>query len=263
MQRLYNCQQNSMKILIIEDEQPAAKQLTKLFQKMNAEISVIDVIDSVEASVQWLKTFPSPDAIFMDIQIADGLSFDIFNKVDISCPVVFTTAFDQYAIKAFRVNAIDYLLKPIDEEELAVVLAKLKTKTQTENSQEVFQNLITQFTKPIAVYKTRFLIKQGANLNFIETLDLAYFYSEDSLTHGVTLANKKHLLELTLDELEMQLNPTEYFRINRKMLVSLKAIKKISPYFNSRLKLELSPSLIDEVLVSRERVVEFKTWLGG
>ncbi len=252
-----------MKILIIEDEQPAAKQLTKLLQRIDDSISVIEVIESVDASVKWLKTFPSPDAIFMDIQIADGLSFDIFNQVEMTCPVVFTTAFDQYAIKAFRVNAIDYLLKPIDEEELAVVLEKLKTKTQTKTSTEVFQNLLTQFSKPIAAHKTRLLIKQGANLNFIETVDIAYFFSEDSLTQFFSYANKKHLIEFTLDEMAKQLNPTEFFRINRKMIVSLKSIKKISSYFNSRLKLELNPNFDEEVLVSRERVAEFKTWLGG
>jgi len=252
-----------MKILIIEDEQPAAKQLTKLLQKIDAAMVVIDVIDSVEASVKWLQTFPSPDAIFMDIQIADGLSFDIFDSVKISCPVVFTTAFDQYAIKAFRVNAIDYLLKPMDETELLEVVQKLKTKTQPIISETVFNNFMTQFALQKLEYKTRFLIRQTAQLNFIETIEIAYFFSEDSLTQFYTIQNKKYLVEHTLDELERQLNPANFFRINRKTIVSLKAIKKISPYFNSRLKLELQPTYGEEIFVSRERVNDFKTWLGG
>jgi DNA-binding LytR/AlgR family response regulator len=252
-----------MKILIIEDEQPAAKQLTKMLQKADPSVSIIETIDSVEASVKWLNTFPSPDAIFMDIQIADGLSFAIFNEVELTCPVVFTTAFDQYAIKAFRVNALDYLLKPIDEDELNGVLNKLKIKTPPQYSIDFLQNLVPQFTKSIPDFKSRFLIKQGTTLNFVETNDIAFFFSEDGLTHFYSFHNKKHLIEQTLDELENQLNPSDYFRINRKIIVSIKAIKKINPHFNSRLKLELTPQYLTEIFVARERVADFKTWLGG
>ena len=252
-----------MKILIIEDEQPAAKQLTKMLQKANPSITIIETIDSVEASVKWLNTFPSPDAIFMDIQIADGLSFDIFNHTDINCPVVFTTAFDQYAIKAFRVNALDYLLKPIDEDELNDVINKLKQqKTTPQYNVDFLQNLSSKFTKTNE-FKSRFLIKQGTTLNFVETNDIAFFFSEDGLTHFYSIHNKKHLIEQTLDELEHQLNPSDYFRINRKIIVSIKSIKKISPHFNSRLKLELNPHYLEDIFVARERVSDFKTWLGG
>ena len=252
-----------MKILIIEDEQPAAKQLTKMLQKANPSITIIETIDSVEASVKWLNTFPSPDAIFMDIQIADGLSFDIFNHTDINCPVVFTTAFDQYAIKAFRVNALDYLLKPIDEDELNDVINKLKQQKRTpQYNADFLQNLSSKFTKTNE-FKSRFLIKQGTALNFVETNDIAFFFSEDGLTHFYSIHNKKHLIEQTLDELEHQLNPSDYFRINRKIIVSIKSIKKISPHFNSRLKLELNPHYLDDIFVARERVFDFKTWLGG
>jgi two-component system, LytTR family, response regulator LytT len=252
-----------MKILIIEDEQPAAKQLTKMLQKADPSITIIETIDSVEAAVKWLNTFPSPDAIFMDIQIADGLSFDIFNHTDITCPVVFTTAFDQYAIKAFRVNALDYLLKPIDEDELNDVILKLKLQKGTpQYNADFLQNLTAKFTKTND-FKTRFLIKQGTALNFVETTDIAYFFSEDGLTHFYSIHCKKHLIEQTLDDLEHQLNPSDYFRINRKIIVSIKSIKKISPHFNSRLKLELNPHYLEEIFVARERVSDFKTWLGG
>ena len=252
-----------MKVLIIEDEAPAAKQLTKLLTKLDPSVSVIETLDSVESATAWLRVFPMPDAVFMDIQIADGLSFDIFNQVEITCPVVFTTAFDQYAIKAFRVNALDYLLKPMDEDELGVVLEKIKQQRTPQYANDFLQNFATQFTKPIADFKSRFLIKQGTTLNFVEVKDIAFFFSEDGLTHFMTNENKKHLLEQTLDELEHQLNPKDYFRINRKIIVSIKSIKKISPHFNSRLKLELTPQYLSEIFVARERVSDFKTWLGG
>lgn len=261
-----------MKILIIEDEQPAAKQLTKMLQKADPSISIIETIDSVEASVKWLNTFPAPDAIFMDIQIADGLSFDIFNHVSITSPVVFTTAFDQYAIKAFKVNAIDYLLKPIDEEELADVLSKIREK-RMQFSNSVPPQYSTDFLKEIAQslskprdFKTRFLVKQGQNIGFIETQEIAYFFSEEGLTQFYIFQNKKYVIEHTLDELESLINPKDFFRISRKIIVSVKCIQKISPHFNGRLKLELAPNYANTeggIFVARERVSDFKTWLGG
>ncbi len=184
-----------MKVLIIEDELPAARQLTKLLTQIDSDIQVIDVIDSVQNAIIWLNTFPTPDAVFMDIQIADGLSFDIFNHVEIPCPLVFTTAFDQYAIKAFKVNAIDYLLKPIAEEELLDVIVKIRHKKSEidRNTAPSYNNTYgqnsTAFFKELAFnisqsnhYKSRFLINQGQNISFIETPDIAYFYSEDGLT---------------------------------------------------------------------------------
>jgi DNA-binding LytR/AlgR family response regulator len=251
-----------MKVLIIEDEAPAAKQLAKMLQKIDATISIVETMDSVAASVSWLQNFPTPDAIFMDIQIADGLSFDIFSQVNIGCPVVFTTAFDQYAIKAFRVNALDYLLKPMDETELQTVVEKLKTKSAPPYSIDFLQQLAAQLNSGKTAFKTRLLIKQGNQLNFVATETVAFFFSEDGLTQFYTTQGKKHLLEQSLDELEQQLNP-DGFRINRKIIVSVGAIKKIHPHFNSRLKLELQPNYAAEVLVARERVADFKTWLGG
>lgn len=250
-----------MKVLIIEDEAPAAKQLTKLLNKVDTQISVIEVLDSVEASAAWLRTFPAPEAIFMDIQIADGLSFDIFNHVKIESPVIFTTAFDQYAIKAFKVNALDYLLKPIDEYELAAAIQKIRKNTTPQYPNNFYQNFATQFLRQQTTFKTRFLIKQGNVLGFVETTEIAFFFSEDSITQCITYQNKKHIIEQTLDELENQLNPTDYFRINRKMIIHIKSIKKISPHLNSRLKLELSPNFQTEIFIARERVADFKSWL--
>ncbi len=265
-----------MKVLIIEDELPAARQLTKLLTQTDENIRVIDVIDSVQDSIKWLTTFPTPDAVFMDIQIADGLSFDIFNHVEISCPVVFTTAFDQYAIKAFKVNAIDYLLKPIDEEELLDVIVKIRQKkegtvrTATALQENIYGQNSADFFKELALnisksnnFKSRFLIKQGQSISFIETPDIAYFYSEDGLTQFCIFQNKKHIIENTLDELDTLLNPKDFFRINRKMIVNLKSIQKISSHFNGRLKLELIPSYKEDIYVARERVNDFKAWLGA
>lgn len=257
-----------MKVLIIEDELPAARQLTKLLTKAVTDIKIIDVIDSVESSVKWLNTFPSPDAIFMDIQIADGLSFDIFNHVTITCPVIFTTAFDHYAIKAFKVNAIDYLLKPIDEDELATAIHKIRTSRQDLLSSPppqyqgaIWHDLLAQI-KP-QDYKERFLIKQGQSFVSISTTEIAYFFSEDGLTQFYHFQAKKHIIEHTLDELESLLHPKSYFRINRKMILNIKAIQKISPHFNGRLKLEIHPPYAEDILVARERVNDFKAWLGG
>jgi two-component system, LytTR family, response regulator LytT len=255
-----------MKILIIEDELPAAKQLTKMLAQIDPSVSVIETIDSVKSSVKWLKTFPTPDAIFMDIQIADGLSFDIFTQVEINCPVIFTTAFDQYAIKAFKVNAIDYLLKPIDEDELSEALQKIKNKknesvTPPQYSGQFYQNLLQNITKQD--YKERFLIKTGQSFSSIETPEIAYFFSEEGLTQCLVFNSKKHIIEHPLDELERLLNPKDFFRINRKLILNIKAIQKISPHFNGRLKLELTPQYREEVFVARERVGDFKGWLGG
>jgi two-component system, LytTR family, response regulator LytT len=254
-----------MKILIIEDEQPAAQRLKKMLAQTAPSVSVIEILDSVEASVKWLQTFPAPDAIFMDIQIADGLSFDIFHHVEVTSPVVFTTAFDQYAIKAFKVNAVDYLLKPIDEDELSEVVEKLKKRqqatTQPIDNSAFLKSLLQDFSKKD--YKQRFLIKTGQNLTTVETDDIAYFFSEDGVCQFSLFSNKKHIVEHSLDELESLLNPKDFFRINRKIFVHIKAIQKISPHFNSRLKLSLTPQYHDEILVARERVSEFKTWLGA
>lgn len=255
-----------MKILIIEDELPAAKQLTKMLVQIDPSVSVIETIDSVESSVKWLNTFPTPDAIFMDIQIADGLSFDIFTQVEIACPVIFTTAFDQYAIKAFKVNAIDYLLKPIDEDELSEAVQKIKNrKTEMvlppQYSNDFFKNIYQNSTKQD--FKERFLIKTGQSFSSIETSEIAYFFSEEGLTQCLVFNQKKHIIEHPLDELERLLNPKDFFRINRKLILNIKAIQKISPHFNGRLKLELTPPYREEVFVARERVGDFKGWLGG
>lgn len=251
-----------MRILIIEDEQPAALQLAKLLSELDlGKPQILETLDSVEAAVQWLRTFSTPDLIFMDIQVADGLSFDIFRQVEVKSPVIFTTAFDQYAVRAFRVNAVDYLLKPIDPEELQLAIAKVMNNKKAISTTLELEALERYFDKK--EYKDRFLIKNGANFGFLHTSDVAYFRSGSSLTQAFTQNGKSPVVEHTLDELETLVNPRDFFRINRNMMVRLTAIQKISPYLNGRLILELQPPLKGEVIVSREKVGEFKVWLGG
>lgn len=251
-----------MKILLIEDELPAARQLTKLLLAHNPAIQILDTLDSVEGAVRWLSRFPPPDLVFMDIQIADGLSFDIFRQVDITAPVIFTTAFDHYAVQAFKVNAVDYLLKPVDPEELVQALDRLRTRQSSPSATPFDFNSIAQFFKK-ETYKDRFLVKTGQQLAFLNVTDIAWFRSSDGLTQAFTLGGKKFFVEHTLEELENLVNPNDFFRISRNMVLRLQAIQKIHPHLNGRLKLELQPATSEDVFVSRERAGEFKTWLGG
>ncbi len=249
-----------MKILLIEDELPAAKQLTKMLLAHTSTFQVMETLDSVESAVRWLRHFPVPDLIFMDIQIADGLSFDIFRQVNVTAPVVFTTAFDQYAVQAFKVNAIDYLLKPIDPDDLGRALEKIENQRMKPGTFD-YATVAKLFVKEN--YKERFLVKIGQQLTFVATSDVAYFQSADGLTQAFTATGKKYFIENTLEELERLLDPRDFFRVSRNLTVRLQSIQKILPHLNGRLKLELTPAAPGEVFVSRERVGEFKSWLGA
>jgi len=249
-----------MRTLIIEDEIPAARQLTKLLLAHNPACQILDTLDSVEGAVRWFGTFPAPDLVFMDIQIADGLSFDIFKQVEVTAPVVFTTAFDHYAVQAFKVNAVDYLLKPVDPEELKRAIEKVENQKSKPVAFD-FESLSRFFKKEN--YKDRFLVKTGQHLAFLATTDIAFFRSSDGLTQAYTFSGKKYFVENTLEELERLLDPHDFFRISRGMTLRLNAIHKIHPHLNGRLKLETQPAAPEDVFVSRERVGEFKVWLGG
>ena len=251
-----------MRTLIIEDEQPAAKRLSRLLSTHCPECDIVEIIDSVEAAVKWLKHFPKPDLIFMDIQLADGLSFDIFSKTEVNAPVIFTTAFDQYSLRAFKVNSVDYLLKPIDPEELKTAIGKFRKYHQKKEIydpsglEKMLESVLSHHS-----FKQRFLIKSGQHLNYIQTKDIAYFFSEDGISFAQCTNGKKHIIEYTLDQLSEVLDPKDFFRVNRQVFVQIQAIHKISTWFNSRLKLELKPSTDQNTIVSRERVSAFKTWL--
>jgi len=250
-----------MKILIIEDEQPAAKRLIQLVKKNLVDCEIMGSLDSVESAVDWLTNNPKPDLIFMDIQLADGLSFDIFKLVEVQSPVIFTTAYDQYTLKAFKVNSVDYLLKPIDPEEFTRAVEKYKRFFQQQSGYDA--SSIHQMLESLQKkeYKERFLVKVGQQITYLPTAEIAYFYSEDGLVQARHTSGKKHFVDYSLDQLEGLLDPKNYFRISRKVVVRIEAIAKIHTWFNSRLKLELNPKTDFEVIVSRERVGDFKRWL--
>jgi len=251
-----------MKVLIIEDEKPAAKRLTKMVKQYRADCEILEVLDSVEGAVEWLETYKRPDLIFMDVQLADGISFEIFGQTEVTSPIVFTTAYDEYALRAFKVNSLDYLLKPIDPEELEKALCQYDKYHQNKNKtvdNSAIEQLLSTLTKK--EYKERFLVKIGQQLTYLRVVDIAYFYSDEGLIFACQQNGKRHNLDYTLDQLADVINPADFFRINRKIITNLKSIKKIHTYFNSRLKLELAPATSLETIVSRDRVSDFKKWL--
>ncbi len=251
-----------MRVIIIEDEAPAANRLTKLLHALSDEIEVVHRLDSVAAAIQYFRSADNIDLIFMDIQLADGLSFDIFYQAKITVPVIFTTAFDQYTLKAFKVNSIDYLLKPIDEEELRTAVEKYRQlyhKKENDFSEKILK-LVREMTA--AKYKERLLVKRGQQLGYIKTEATAFCYADGKLCFAVDFNNNRHLLENNLSQLEEQLQPNKFYRINRHLLVNIEAIKKVHTWLGGRLKLEILPATNAETIVSRERVNGFKEWLG-
>jgi DNA-binding LytR/AlgR family response regulator len=251
-----------MRVIIIEDEVPAAKRLEKLLRSYKDDIEIVNKSDSIESSVRYLSAAQKIDLIFMDIQLADGLSFDIFEQVKITTPVIFTTAFDQYTLKAFKVNSIDYLLKPIDENELQKSLEKyqqLYSKTRTDFSDKIMKLVQDMNT---VKYKERLLIKRGQQLSYLKIESTAYCFADGKLCYAVDFNGTKFLLENNLSQLEEQLQPDNFYRINRHLLVNIEAVKKVHTWLGGRLKLEVTPATTAETVVSRERVNGFKEWLG-
>jgi DNA-binding LytR/AlgR family response regulator len=251
-----------MTTLIIEDEKPAARLLQRKLAKLNIEVVVM--LHSVEESIEWFSTNEHPDLIFLDIQLSDGLSFEIFEKTDIKSAVIFTTAYDEYALKAFKLNSVDYLLKPIDEDDLETAILKFKNRfPKSEMLNFNFEQIKKMLSNPIEKnYKKRFTVKIGQHLKVIATDEIECFFSENKGTYIHTFDNRNYLIESTLEVLEQELNPTDFYRISRKFIVPLKAIKEIVLYSNSRLKVILPTYKEEEVVVSREKVADFKNWIG-
>lgn len=252
-----------MKILIVEDEPQAARRLQNLVKTILPESTVLDTIDSVKRSIQWFQQNPSPDLVFMDIQLADGISFQIFDQVKITSPIIFTTAYDEYALKAFKVNSIDYILKPVDEDELRAAIAKFKSMTAVKDSpsSQLMESITLAMSMLTKKYKERFVIKVGEHLKSVETTEILFFYSLEKTTFAQTKDGRKHILDFTLDQLQELLEPKRFFRINRKYIIALEAIQDMISYTNSRLRLILKTSDDNDVVVARERVQEFKDWL--
>ena len=248
-----------MRIVIIEDELYAAKRLENMVKEYDKKIEIAAWLESVEESVEWFRGNTEPDLIFLDIQLGDGISFEIFRKTDVNCPVIFTTAYDEYVFRAFELNSIDYLMKPIHKEELARSIDKYRKLNKALKPDWQFLNDI--FNKDQTAYKQRFLVSSGPNLVTIKTSDIAYFYSVERSIFLTSTQGKSYALDLSLDKLETILSPKEFFRINRQYLVSLNAIKKISVLSKSRMKITLEPISSDEVFVSNARAHEFRVWL--
>lgn len=255
-----------MKALIIEDEYPAAERLIKLIHKADASIEILAVLDSIEAAKRWFLSHPAPDLIFSDIQLSDGLSFVIFEEIDIKSPIIFTTSYDEYAIKAFKVKSIDYLLKPIKPYELVAAIEKFK-ETQVAFSANDYtlkmQSLLDSLPMAGRKYKTRFLVQQQDQLLPIPQEQIAYFFTANEMVCLVRSDNRQFLVDYTLEELEKLLNPSYFFRLNRQYIASLPAVQKIHTYFNGKLKLELTPAPSHEIIISREKAPFFKEWLEG
>lgn len=250
-----------MRILIVEDEPIAAERLQQLVLELEPTAQVLARIDSIKNTVSWLKSNPSPDLILLDIQLADGVSFQIFDSVAVTCPIIFTTAYNEYALKAFKVNSIDYILKPIDKDELKAALEKFKRLVKPVpqgNLMESIANAMELLTKK---YKTRFVVKVGEHLRSIETSDIFFFYSQDKTTFAQTTDGRKHILDYSMEQVEEMMDPARFFRISRKYIVNANSIQDMINYTNSRLRLVLKTSDDKEIIVARERVQEFKSWL--
>jgi DNA-binding LytR/AlgR family response regulator len=250
-----------MNCLIIEDEKVAAARLTVLIKKYDTSIDITEIVQSVKNTVQWLNTHQAPDLIFMDIQLADGLSFEIFEQTIVKTPVIFTTAFDEYALKAFKVNSIDYLLKPIDQNELNKAIDKFKeNKTPNEIPAQVFDNILQSLTKN---YKNKFVIKLGEHIKVLTIDEVQCFYSMEKYTFLQNNSGRDYAIDYSLDQLQNLLDPARFFRINRKCIVSFSSISDIISYSNSRLRVKLNSNTSDDLIVSREKVQDFKKWLEG
>ncbi|WP_340153822.1 LytTR family DNA-binding domain-containing protein [uncultured Marivirga sp.] len=248
-----------MKILVIEDERPAATRIINLLRELLPTAEIFGHIDSIEESIKWLNSNPAPDLILSDIELADGQSFEIFKQLDIKSPIIFTTAYDQFAIKAFKLNSIDYLLKPIDPDELAIAVQKYKNQLKPAAIDvQLLQSMIQGDQKQ---YKERFMVKVGEKIHSVPTTDVSFFYSAQKATFIQTYDQKKYLIDHTLDQLESEMNPKEFFRLNRKYIVSLNAIEEIITYSNSRLKINIKHCTDNDILVSREKVANMKNWL--
>jgi DNA-binding LytR/AlgR family response regulator len=252
-----------MKAIIIEDEQLAARRLESLIKNYDKPIDVIAKLESVEESVEWLKSNAQPDLIFLDIHLEDGLSFSIFDKVKVNVPIIFTTAFDEYAIKAFKLKSIDYLLKPIVQEELNKAIDKYMEWSGNNKPVVDLTELYRLMQSNTKEYRERFSFSVGEKLKTIEVKDIAYFFSTSGITFVVMNSKNQYSIDLSLDKLINELNPKDFFRINRQYLIAHKAISNVFVYPKSRLKIELNPPSQDDVFVSLDRVTEFKKWLDG
>ncbi len=250
-----------MNIIIIEDEKPSARRLQRMLVTLGMDTEVM--LHSVEESIDWFQNNEHPDLIFLDIQLSDGLSFEIFEAVDIKSSVIFITAYDEYALQAFKLNSIDYLLKPIDEDDLNKAVSKFKERIPPKKSVTLdFEDIKKLLVNPIERdYKKRFSVKVGQHLKLVNIEEVECFYSENKGTYAFTKEGRNYLLDTTLEQIETELEPQKFFRVSRKFFINIDSIKDIISYTNSRLQIKLHTFKEQEIIVARERVKEFKDWL--
>ncbi|MFL5773686.1 MAG: LytR/AlgR family response regulator transcription factor [Flavisolibacter sp.] len=257
-----------MKILIVEDEDLAVKKLKKTLFSVDESATIVGEADSIKSTVNWLQSNPAPDLILMDIELADGQSFEIFNHVEVKSPVIFITSYDEYALKAFKVNSVDYLLKPVQKEDLTAALDKfrqMKKIYHTEPDSSIsIDVLVKQLQQKLQTkeYRKRFLVKHGQKLVSVDVDEIAYFFSDGRLNFFKTYDNRKFVVDYTMDELNDMLDPDKYFRISRSFFIAVNSVAQIHDYFGNRLLLNLKPETDKEAIVSREKVTDFKNWLG-
>ena len=250
-----------MKVLIIEDELHNAKRLKAILEEIDPEIEILEMLDGVAESITWLNEQKHPDLIFTDVRLTDGLCFDIFSKVNIKCPVIFTSAFDEYALRAFQVNSIDYLLKPIKKEALVKSLHKFKTTMQPAYLSQMLDDVAAILKQQQKNYRTRFLIPSSDSFYTVPIKDVAYFYTEYRTTRAVMPDNQHHIIPFTMEELEEQLDPEVFFRISRQYLINNNSITRINNHFNGKLHIVLKPEPTEKIIISRDRSRLLKQWL--
>ncbi len=249
-----------MKVLIIEDEAPAFRRFQKILEEIDPSIEILEVIDSVNDSVKWIRNHSHPDVIFMDIQLSDGISFEIFEQVEIQSPVIFTTAFDEYMLRAFKVNSIDYLLKPIKKEDLMQSIQKYRQLKTVFSGDANMSELVKMIRLDERKFKTRFLVKQGDKLLSIQTDEIQYFQTKNGVVYLAT-RGKKFLLDQSLEDLSGQLDPEKFYRANRQFLIHYDAIKTVHKYHKGKLLVELTDPVDEQIVVSSEKATDFKQWL--
>lgn len=252
-----------MRILIIEDEEAAVKRLQKMLKEITPESEVVDALVSIKSSVQWFKSNPQPDLVLMDVHLADGLSFEIMKQVNIDCPVIFTTAYDQYALEAFKLNTVDYLLKPVKKEDLQNAIAKFKKHQLKATPTIDIDKIINSFQNAQKDYKKRFVVRYGEHIKTINTDDASYFYTEARANFMVTKDAKRYVIDYNLDQLETLIDPKVFYRINRQFIIGIHSIDEMLTYSKSRVLIKLNPPCKIETIVSTERSGDFKQWLGG
>ena len=255
----------SLRILIIEDEAPAYRRLNGLLQEHHPDLRVVDVLDAIESAVPWFAHHEAPDLIFSDIQLADGLSFELWRQVPPPSPIIFTTAFDEYMLEAFRANGIDYLLKPIEADDLARSVQKFRALTRNEGvpGTSELARVLEHLQAGGERHRDRFLVKLGSKLLPVQAADVAYFCSMDGATELHTHLGKRYVIDGPLDDLERQVDPRRFFRLNRQCLASLDAISVVHQHFQGKLKVALTPPAPMDILVSREKARSLKAWLDG